>query len=63
MPEQTNRQLAENNLRRFGRSLARAERFGGKGNPAVIRDKIDQWLEFLAGHKKDGTLDEKSPRL
>lgn len=32
---------------------------GSKGNPRIIREKIDDWLEYRHGFQQDGTLDEE----
>lgn len=57
-PIGTPREIADSNILRFQRALD-AIPFGGTGNPAIIRMKLDQWLEYRMMAMQDGTLDEE----
>lgn len=45
--------IADENIRRFKASLDAALRGEGKANPAICREKIDQWLEYRHAHDPD----------
>lgn len=55
----THREIADRNLARFRESLGRAQT-GGGGNVAVIKRKLDDWLDYRARHQNDGTLDDET---
>lgn len=55
----THLEIADRNLASFREALARAKA-GGKGNVAVIQQKLDDWLDYRARHMADGTLDEEA---
>lgn len=38
--------IADENIRRYAAALK-----SGRGNPAICRKKIDQWLEYRKSHK------------
>ena len=57
-PLGTRREVADQEIRRYQRALDRI-RFGGKGNEAVIRQKLDDWLDYRLRAQQDGTLDEE----
>lgn len=50
---ETNREKADRILRELAEKLR-----AGAGNPLVISRKIDDWLDYRAARKRDGTLDE-----
>lgn len=53
----TAREIADRNILRFQRALD-AIRFGGGANPLVVRQALDDWLEYRMRHMEAGTLDE-----
>lgn len=59
VPIGTHREIADRNLSRSRESLAVA-RAGGRGNVAVIKRKLDDWLDYRFRHQQDGTLDEEA---
>ena len=41
---------ADAHIRHFSDALKKALRGEGKANPAICREKIDQWLEYRHAH-------------
>jgi hypothetical protein len=46
-------EVADGQIRHFKEALDKALRGEGKANPAICREKIDQWLEYRYSHGPD----------
>lgn len=49
----THRELADKKIAEYAAKVR-----DGVGNPLIVREMLDKWLEYRHGHQTAGTLDE-----